>query len=161
MSKGNVFSYELDEKQRFADPVKVRRTLLEVTSGRLWGIVQEINRTNNVIDDANKHIERLTADLSANPPTEDEIKFDQTKRTTTPFDQLPRTVQLEAYTGQLAITTQRVAQHEGVLAEAAVTAFDLPPFDPETGEGTTEIEALLILRAYLEYAEGKGWRLGS
>jgi len=56
---------------------------------------------------------------------------------------------------QRAVLEVAKVKIEGALAEATITAFDMPPFDPTTGEGVTEYDALDILRQFMEYAEGK------
>lgn len=38
------------------------------------------------------------------------------------------------------------------VAHVAVSAFGLKPFDPETGEGTTESEAFVLCRDFLAWA---------
>jgi hypothetical protein len=157
----DVFGFRVGEQQRYADPVRIRRLLLEQTAGRMWAIVQEVNRTNQLIDYSQERVNRLLADLRDNPPTDVEKTFDRNNLSTTPFDQLPRAVQLESFTGQQAVNAQKLASYEGVMADAALYAFELPPFVPATGEGTTDGEALSVLRDYLGYAEGKGWRLGN
>jgi hypothetical protein len=43
----------------------------------------------------------------------------------------------------------------GALAEAAIHAFGLPPFDPLTGQGALEDEALAILREFMDWAAQK------
>ena len=43
----------------------------------------------------------------------------------------------------------------GGLAGAVVSAFGLPPFDPMSGQGTLEEEALDLLRAFLEWQHAK------
>lgn len=46
-------------------------------------------------------------------------------------------------------------QARGVLATATCHAFGLPLFDPTTGEGLTEEEALALLREYLLWLDQK------
>lgn len=43
----------------------------------------------------------------------------------------------------------------GVLAEAALAAFGLPPFDPYTGQGALEDEALTILGEFTAWQKQK------
>src|SRR5262245_9391405 len=43
----------------------------------------------------------------------------------------------------------------GRLAAAAVAAFDLPPFDQATGQGTLEDEALNVLSRFLAWRDQK------
>lgn len=54
-----------------------------------------------------------------------------------------------------AIARVSAANLEGILAQAAVIAFEQPPFNPEDGSGCTELEAMLILAQYMEFAAGK------
>ena len=43
----------------------------------------------------------------------------------------------------------------GVLAGAVIQAFELQPFDPMTGQGVLEEEALALLYKYLVWMDGK------
>jgi hypothetical protein len=54
-------------------------------------------------------------------------------------------------------TMDYVAAYEarGTLAKAALSAFALEPFDPTTGTGTLESEAMAILYAYLQWESQK------
>lgn len=61
--------------------------------------------------------------------------------------------QLEA---RLSINRVSVANLEGILAKAAVAAFEFPPFNPEDGSGCTELVALTTLSRYMDFAAGKG-----
>ncbi len=165
----NVFSYPFQGTTLHADPLRVRRALLQSTVGKCWGIVKEVNRLQGAITECRAKSESMTQDLLVNPNTpEEEIKiaeinqtFLEGKQLTIPFGELPRVKQLEGYDVQTAMLSNRLAELEGILAQAAFEAFEFPEFDATTGEGTTEREAIEILKMFLEYAEGKGERLGS
>jgi hypothetical protein len=116
-----VFEYTYRDETRFADPLRVRRLLLQHTDGRAWTYVR---------------------DLAVRKAEKTEIENNQ--------DLSPE--QREAH---LAINRVESANLEGILATAAVEAFDLPEFDPSDGTGTTELEALTLLQGYMEFAAGK------
>lgn len=59
---------------------------------------------------------------------------------------------------QRAEWSKDMAELEGRLAEAAMTAFGLNPVDPETGLGVTEMTALELLNDFLGWLEKKGER---
>jgi len=63
--------------------------------------------------------------------------------------------ELETTKAAIAINQLNSCKLEGILAEAAIEAFNFQSLNVETGEGVTEIEALEILGRYMEYAEGK------
>lgn len=169
MSNPNVFTFNVGEKVCYADPLKVRRVLLQQTMGKCWGLVRKINRTKELIDEFRKKAANLEKDLEVNPTTPEEMGKIQelqqlraeNKQPTLPFDQLPRAFQLDGYEGHVAVYCREAAELEGVLANASYQAFDLPPLDLEKGEGVSETEVLAIFKTFLEYAEGKGERLGS
>lgn len=46
-------------------------------------------------------------------------------------------------------------ESRGRLADAAVAAFGLPPFDPFTGQGVLENEAFDVLVAFMDWQEQK------
>ena len=62
----------------------------------------------------------------------------------------------EVKEAKLGLARMAVSRLEGILAEAAVTAFEWTPFDPATGDGCTELTALTVLSEYMEFAAGKG-----
>lgn len=56
----------------------------------------------------------------------------------------------------IAVNRVQVANLEGTLAQAAIVAFEFAPFDPRTGDGATEMDALGVLQQYMDFAAGKG-----
>lgn len=164
----HAFIFTCQGKQQFADPLRVRRALLDHTLGKCWGILRKLNSFKVEIQLARGHVESLEADLSAVPTTEEEktVLAEMQKATaegktsTVPFADQPRVIRLDGYNNQIAIYCKQTADLEGILAQAGYAAFELPLFDPNTGEGVTEFEVLEIVKAFVEYAEGKGERLG-
>lgn len=169
MPNPNAFEFQCQGKTQYADPLKVRRVLLSETMGKCWGIFREINKTKKIVQDARDKIVELEESLTITPTTEEEmvkVQEDQKlkaegKQSTRAFTDLPRAFQLDGYEGQVAIYSNRISELEGVLAQAAMKAFELPEFDLNDGTGVTELEAIEILKSFVEYAEGKGERLGS
>lgn len=49
----------------------------------------------------------------------------------------------------------RLADAEGKLAQAAYDVFPITPIDINTGQGTTETAAMLLLQNYLRWVEEK------
>src|SRR5262245_11634049 len=169
MSNANAFVFQIGEKECYADPLKVRRALLQNTLGKCWGIVREIPKLKQAILKARQQVEELETQLQTEAISPQEMEQmqeiqklkEEGKTSTIPFEQMPRIYRKEGFEGQIAIFSSRVAELEGILATAAYVAFDLPQMDPNTGEGVTEEEAIGVLNKFLEYAEGKGERLGS
>lgn len=169
MPNPNGFEFQIQGKTQFADPLKVRRLLLQNTMGKCWGIFREINKTKKIVQDARDRIVALEKDLETTPTTPEEmakIQEDQKIRAeggtpTRPFTDFPREYQLSGFEGQVAIYSNKISELEGVLARASMMAFELPEYDLNTGEGVTEQEAIELLKLFVEYAEGKGERLGS
>lgn len=117
----NVFGFVYENTRCFADPLKVRRVLLEGTDGRAWTYVRDL---------------ALYKEQLAQPLEEG----------TTP----------EQLAAHQAVLRLNIARLEGALAEAAIEAFELPPFNPKDGSGCTELIVLTILAQYMEFAAGKG-----
>ena len=169
MPNPNVFPFTVGDSHCYADPMKVRRVLLQHTMGKCWSVVREIRRSQDELTDARNKADELRKELETTPTTEDELKVfaeiqkahAEQKQTNLPFDQFPRAYKADMYEGKVAILSNKIAQLEGTLAGAAYEAFDLPPFKLDDGSGVTESEALGVLKLFLEYAEGKGERLGS
>lgn len=169
MQNQRLFSFKLGDNELYADPLKVRRVLLNQTAGKCWGIVQEVRKLQEVIAKCREEITALNDDLSVTPTTEEESKLSgeiekslqENKTPTTPFENYPRKMKVFGYENQVAGLCQRLATLEELLAAASMHAFGLNPIDIETGEGVTEMEAIEVLIAFLEYAEGKGLRLGN
>jgi hypothetical protein len=165
----NVFSYLLKGRTYYADPLKVRRDLLQHTVGRCWGLVKEVLRLQDEIIAVRAQVDTTAMDLQTTPSTPEEIsqcreidaKLLENINPNIPFENLPRQKRLEGYETHVGALSTRMTDIEGVLATASALAFGLPPFDNETGQGTTDLEAIEVLKLFLEYAEGKGERLGS
>ncbi len=169
MPNSNAFFFQIGEKTCYADPLFVRRVLLNETMGKCWGITRKITRLREDVKKWRNEAQLLEAGLEAEPTSPEEMtkiaelqkERAEGKQGTLPFNELPRVYKLEGYENQIAICSNQIAELEGVLANAAYKAFDLPPLNPDDGSGVTEHEVIEILKAYLDYAEGKGERLGS
>lgn len=66
----------------------------------------------------------------------------------------------EELVAQISVTLLAMVKVEGILANAAMEAFEFAELNLATGEGVTEFEALEVFKKYIEYAEGKDWRSG-
>lgn len=164
----NVFQYEIAGATRYADPLKVRRILLQNTMGKCWGIVQKINKLSKDIEEIRTKYDALQADLDANPTTADEIKVmgeiqatrAEGKQVTLKFEEYPRIERLSLFEVHIGSMCNQQAELEGILSQASMEAFELEPFNPENATGTTELDAIQLLKLFLTYVEGKGERLG-
>ena len=56
---------------------------------------------------------------------------------------------------RLGINRVSTANLEGMLSAAAIHAFEFPPFDQNDGSGVTELEALVVLSQYMDFAAKK------
>jgi|SRR6185436_7868776 len=125
-----TFSYAIQGQTLHDDPFKIRRILLEQTDGRCWKYLGDLSKISKELDEL--------------------IAVESTLRGG----------ELEQCQAKIAISRVAISKLEGVLAKATMEAFDFEELNRETGDGVTELEALLILKQYMEYAEGKDWRSG-
>lgn len=123
----SVFQYTHDGVTQYADALKVRRILLNKTDGRAWTYIRDLAATK----DAKELIDKETENEDGSPVTPE---------------------QREA---RHAIARVQIANLEGILATAAIEAFEFAPFNPEDGSGCTELDALILLQQYMEFAAGK------
>ena len=107
-----VFRYQVDDRTVYADPLALRRRLVQATGGEINQLLRE----------------------AADPPPGGAYDPSQ----------------------ELACLAARER-----LAAAILAAFDLPPFDPATGGGTTEAVALAPLWEFTDWLEKNGSGGGS
>lgn len=119
----NVFSYHDGQRQRYADPLRVRRLLQKETGGELWHVWSLANEVQKALGRMAR-AERSPAEAGATA-------------------ELPEGPSAEMFAAEEA------------LLDAARVAFDLPPFDPDTGEGATEEVCRRCLSSWLDWLSKK------
>lgn len=122
----------------YEDPLKVRRGLLEYTDGRCWEYASDLS----TMTDELVKLREQQAMLQMGAANEN-------------AEQAAERIRVEA---TVRMQTIAIAKLEGVLAKAAIEAFEFQPLNPEDGKGVTELEALEVLTQFLGFAEGKGER---
>lgn len=148
------FEYEVRGLKKFADPMRVRRLLLDSTSGSCWTQVQEARAYIEQVKMLQDVEQEIKKDLETTPATLEEM--DEAKaQGIKDVNLLPRPLKLRAIIAQMANLVAAISRIEATLAAAAMDAFEFAPINVDTGEGVSENEALDILIQFFEYAEGK------
>lgn len=167
-TQNECFKYELAGKSRFADPMRVRRILLEVTNGRMWTILKSLQSLQESLRTINTQIKTLQEDLDKNPSTPEEIELQtnllkelKDSNTTIDYEKLTRRMKVDHLSNIAQQQLHQAHSWDSLLCEASFKAFNLPVFDPETGVGCTEEAAIKVLMGFVNYAEKKGERLGN
>lgn len=121
-----IFKYSIaGYAESFIDPVAVRRSLLRETDGTFWECVGHAH-----------DLEQAASEYSLIERPTEAAELAQ-------HDARGRHIQVQ------------LATKEDTILKAAYAVFGWPTIDPQTGEGVPEVEALRVIKEFLEYAEKK------
>jgi len=125
-----VFGYHDGQRERYADPLRVRRLLQKETGGELWHVWALANGVQQALGAVARFDRQCREAAEQGLPAPDEAS------------------RPEGPTGEMF-------DAEEALLDAARVAFDLPPFDPDTGTGATEEVCRDCLAAWLDFVSKK------
>lgn len=129
-ARRKIFRYHDGQRWRWADPMRIRRILQKETGGDFW----------HVYDLAAEVPRRLAAGA----------KFDQRCR-----EALERGEEVPDEEARPEPPDGEHFEAQEAILDATRAAFDMPPFDPETGSGATEEVCREALSAWMDWLEGK------
>jgi hypothetical protein len=136
-----IYRYSVGGKEHFADPLVLRRRLVQAGRGELDEVLEAAAETEAV------------AAASAGPPLAMLL----------PQDGQPPTAEHVARAAATARGLEEARREEAREKRAKIVfeAFKLTPLDEATGEGVTEYEALQTLWDFLEWLEKNASPAGS
>lgn len=135
-----VFKYQVEGREVHADPLVLRRRLVQASGGMF----------DQILADAAGEAEGGT---DSGPPAAMFLPHGVEKPT-------PEQLAKASSAARAAAESRREDARER-RAKVVFEAFELTPIDRATGEGVTELEALNLLWSFLDYLEGNAGASGT